>query len=133
VGAFVTVRARKPDGSREVAAQIRAYHASLPSAARRVLKALQAELRAAAPGARQAFSYRVPAYAMDGRMLVWCAGWREHVAIYPVTQAMQRAGGPALIPYRHAKGTLRFALDAPLPRALIRRIVKARLAEMARL
>ncbi len=126
------VRARKPDGSREVAAQIRAYHANLPPAARRLLKALESEVRAAAPAAQRAFSYRVPAYASDGRIVVWCAGWKEHVSLYPVTTAMQRAGGAALVPYRHAKGTLRFALDRALPRALVRRIVKARVAEMSR-
>jgi len=122
---------RKPDGSAAVAAQIRAYHAQLPPPARRVLKALQAEVRAAAPGAKPAFSYRIPAFAVDGRILVWCAGWKSHVSVYPVTKAMQQAGGSALAPYRHAKGTLRFALDAPLPRPLIRRLIKARVAEMA--
>lgn len=126
------MRGRKPDGSAAVATQIRAYHADLPPAARKVLKALQAEVRAAAPAAMPAFSYRVPAFAIDGRILVWCAGWKAHVSLYPVTSAMDQAAGSALAPYRHAKGTLRFALDAPLPKPLIRRIIKARVAEMAR-
>jgi uncharacterized protein YdhG (YjbR/CyaY superfamily) len=128
----LAVRARKPDGSADVAGQIRAYHAALPPAARKVLKTLQAEVRAAAPGAKPAFSYRIPAFSLDGRILVWCAGWKEHVSLYPITKAMQQAGGAALAPYRHAKGTLRFRLDASLPVTLIRRIIKARVAEMAR-
>ncbi|HET9426363.1 MAG TPA: DUF1801 domain-containing protein [Gemmatimonadaceae bacterium] len=127
----MAVRARKPDGSAEVAAQIREYHASLPAATRRVLKALQSEVRAAAPAANPAFSYRMPAFAMDGRIVVWFAGWKEHVSLYPVTRAMQRAAGDALARYRHAKGTLRFPVDMPLPRALIRRLIKARVAEMS--
>lgn len=112
------------------ASQIRAYHAHLPPETRRVLKALLAEVRAAAPDATPAFSYRIPAFAIDGRILVWCAGWKTFVSLYPVTTAMQQAAGSAMAPYRHAKGTLRFALDAPLPRPLIRRIIKARAAEM---
>ena len=128
----MAVRSRKPDGSGEVAAQIRAYHAGLSPTVRRVLKALQAEVRAAAPGSKPAFSYRVPAFALEGRILVWCAVWKEHVSIYPVTKAMADAGGSALTPYRHAKGTLHFALDVPLPKTLIRRIIKARVAEVRR-
>lgn len=127
----MAVSARKRDGSTAVAVQVGAYHAALPPAARRLLKALQAEVRTAAPAATAAFSYRIPAFALDGRILVWCAGWKAHVSLYPVTKAMQQAGGRALGPYRHAKGTLRFALDAPLPRPLIRRLIKARVAEMA--
>jgi uncharacterized protein YdhG (YjbR/CyaY superfamily) len=123
-------RTRQPDGSATVAAHIRAYHAQLPPPARKVLKDLLAEIRAAAPDAKPAFSYRIPAFAVDGRILVWCAGWKAHVSMYPVTTAMQQAAGSALAPYRHAKGTLRFALDAPLPRPLIRRLIKARVAEM---
>ena len=84
----MAVRSRKPDGSSEVAAQIRAYHASLSPEARRVLKALQADVRAAAPVAKPAFSYRIPAFALDGRILIWCAGWTKHVSLYPVTKAM---------------------------------------------
>jgi len=128
----MAVRARKPDGSAAVAAQLRAYHSSLPPNTRRILKALQAEVRTAAPTAKPAFSYRIPAFAIEGRIVVWCAGWREHVSLYPVTKAMEQAGGGALSPYRNAKGTLRFELDAPLPCALIRRLIKARVVEMAR-
>ena len=123
--------ARKPDGSAAVGTQIRAFHAQLPPPTRRVLKALQAEVCAAAPGAKPAFSYRIPAFAVDGRILVWCAGWKTHVSLYPVTKAMEQAAGSALAPYWHAKGTLHFAPDAPLPRPLIRRLIKARVAEMA--
>ena len=113
-------------------AQIREYNASLSPSARRQLKALQAEVRAAAPSAKPAFSYRIPAFSIDGRIVVWYAGWKEHVSLYPVTKAMQKAGGDSLARYRHAKGTLQFALDEPLPRTLIRRLIKARVAEMAR-
>jgi uncharacterized protein YdhG (YjbR/CyaY superfamily) len=126
--------APKPQSTTQstVASQIRAYHAGLPPAARKVLKALLAEVRAAAPSAAPALSYRIPAFVMGGRVLVWCAAWKAHVSLYPVTRAMQEAGGTALVPYRHAKGTVRFAIDTPLPRPLIRRLIKARAAEMAR-
>jgi uncharacterized protein YdhG (YjbR/CyaY superfamily) len=119
------------DKSRAVAAQTRAYMAGLKPATRGVLRKLQAEVRAAASGVKPAFSYRIPGFTLNGRMLVWCAGWTEYVSMYPVTRAMKEAGGKALERYRFGKGTLRFALDTPLPRPLIRRIIKARVSEMA--
>ncbi len=121
---------RKADGSSTVAAQIRAYHAQLPPASRRVVKALEKEVSTAVPHATRAFSYRIPAFAIGGKILIWCAGWQEHVGMYPVTPAMQQAGSAALEPYRHARGALRFPLVRPLPRALIRLLIKARVAEM---
>jgi uncharacterized protein YdhG (YjbR/CyaY superfamily) len=120
---------RKPEGSSTAATKVRAYHASLSPTTRRHLKALEAEIRAAAPDATRAFRYRMPAFAIAGQILVWCAGWAQHVGMYPVTPAMQASGGAALDPYRHSKATLRFPLDQALPRALIRKVIRARVNE----
>lgn len=126
----MAVRARKPDGSKEAAQQVHTYISALDPSARRRLRALIAIVRSAAPEARLAFSYRIPAFSVNGRILVWCAGWKEHVSLYPVTKPMERAGGAALARFRHAKGTLRFSLDAELPAALVKRLVRARVAEL---
>lgn len=112
------------------AVKLRAYFAGLSPSARRVAKALGALIRAAAPDATDAYSYRIAAMRLDGRMLIWYAGWKDHVSMYPITPAMQEEGGEALAPYRASKGTLKFALDVPLPAALIGRLVRARVREM---
>jgi uncharacterized protein YdhG (YjbR/CyaY superfamily) len=125
------VRTRAIDGSRVVTRQVRAHIAALPVPARRALRELHAVVRAVAPSAQGAFSYRMPAFAVDGRILLWCAGWEEHVAIYPVTPAMERAGGARLARYRRGKGTLRFPIAEPLPVALVQKLVRARLKELA--
>jgi uncharacterized protein YdhG (YjbR/CyaY superfamily) len=126
------VRTRAADGSQVVTSQVRAHFAALSAPARRALRELHAVVRVAAPSAKSAFSYQMPAFAVDGRILVWCAGWPEHVAIYPVTTAMARAGGTRLARYRKGKGTLRFPIAEPLPVALVKQLVRARVTELVR-
>lgn len=113
-----------------VAPKVRAYLAALPPAPRRAVKALIAAIKAAAPGAEPVFSYGIPGFRYQGKVLAWCAGWREHASVYPLTAGMRAAAGPALAKYATAKGTTRFPLDAPLPLPLVRKMVRARAAEI---
>jgi len=118
----------KPTAANDAAA-VRAYIAALPPTSRRSIKELQRVIRAAAPGGVDGFSYRIPAIRLDGRLVLWYAGWKDYVSIYPITAAMQAAAGAKLAKYRVSKGTLRFPLETPLPAAFITRLVKARVAE----
>jgi len=121
---------KKAAASTEATAQVRAYFAAQPAATRRVLSQIRETIRAAAPEAVESFSYRIPGFKLDGRPLVYYAGWKEHTSVYPITGAIQRAYAVELEKYETSKGTVRFPLAKRLPVTFLRRLVKARMAEV---
>lgn len=111
-------------------ADVRTYLAALPPAARRVLKQLRTEILAVAPDAEEAFSYRIPAFRLDGRAFVWYAAFKEHVSLYPIGEKIRKANADALKGHETSKGTVRFPLSKPLPVALVRKLVRAKVREV---
>ncbi len=105
------------------------YIASQPDAAQAVLRRVRRIIRKALPGAEEAISYQIPAYRVDGRIVVYFAGWREHWSLYPVVERVRGSLGKALDGYEVRKGTVRFPLSEPIPAELVERIVRALAAE----
>jgi len=109
---------------------VSSYLASLPPDARRALRTIRRVVKDAAPGAVESISYGIPAYKLDGRVLVYFAAWRAHTSLYPMTASIRRTFAADLKRYKTSKGTVQFPLDQPVPATLVRRLVKARVAEL---
>jgi len=118
------------DDRKRVDAKRKAYFASLPPAVRTRMKTIRDIVRDIAPGAVEVFSYGIPGFRLDGKPLVWYAAFKHHTSLYPMTASFRKAHAAALKDYKMSTGTVQFPLDEPLPVALVKRLVKARLAEL---
>jgi len=109
------------------------YIAAQPPEARPVLRRVRATIRKALPNATEGISYRIPVYKLEGRMVLYFAGFKRHYSIYPATAGVKAALRSELAGFLHSKGTIRFSFEAPVPIRLIARIAKLRAAEAAQL
>jgi uncharacterized protein YdhG (YjbR/CyaY superfamily) len=109
---------------------IDSYLAAQPAPYREVLAAIRETVHAAVPEASEAFVYGVPGFKLGGKPLACYAGFKKHCGFYPMSAAVLRAFADELTKYETSEGTIRFTPDSPLPKALVRRLVKARAAEL---
>lgn len=103
------------------------YIASFPPEVQRTLEEVRAAIRAVVPGTEERISYGIPTFALNGRYVVYFSGWKRHVSVYPIPDADPELAR-AIKPFTAGKGTLKFALDEPIPIELIQRVA-ARLLE----
>ena len=108
---------------------INAYLAALSDDKRAALEKLRKIIRAAAPKAEECISYQIPAFRLNGRLLVGFGAAANHCAFYPMSSSTVKAHRRELKNYDSSPGTIRFQPDNPLAATLVRKLVRARIAE----
>jgi uncharacterized protein YdhG (YjbR/CyaY superfamily) len=105
------------------------YLAGVPEPARSTLSKIRGMIRSAAPAeATESITYRMPVFRYKGALLGFAA-FPGHCGLYPMSLAVMSQFRDDLKGYQTSKGTIRFPVDKPLPAALVKRLVKARVAE----
>jgi uncharacterized protein YdhG (YjbR/CyaY superfamily) len=107
------------------------YIAGQPEPARPALERVRATIRKALPRATEGISHQIPIYKLDGAMVLYFAGFKNHYSVYPATAHVVGALKEELAGSLHGKATIRFAYTEPVPTRLITRIAKLRAAEVA--
>jgi len=105
------------------------YIAEFPPEVQSILEKIRATVRKASPQAAEKISYRMPAFALDGRDLVYFGAFKKHIGLYPPIRGDEELK-KAAAPYAGDKGSLRFPFAEPIPYALISRIVKSRAKQL---
>ena len=105
------------------------YIAGVPEPARTTLNKMRATIRSAVPPeATEIISYRIPAFRHHG-VLVWFAAFSDHCSLFPTAAVIEKFKNE-LKRFSTSKGTIQFPTDKPLPTALIKKLVKARVAQI---
>ena len=113
---------RKPQTIDEYLACVHADH-------RDALQELRQTIQAVAPNAEECISYAIPAVRLNGRLLVGFAAWSNHCSLYAMSSKTLKKFRNELRNFQTSKGTLRFSPDKPMPVALVKKLLKARIAE----
>lgn len=107
------------------------YLAGVPEDVRATLEKLRKTIKAAAPNAEEIISYQIPAYKHHG-LLVGFAASKNHCTFHIMSTKATRAHAEELKDYEIGKASIRFPANKPLPNALVRKLIKARIAENER-
>jgi uncharacterized protein YdhG (YjbR/CyaY superfamily) len=110
------------------AADVDRYIAQAPEAARPALGKLRQTIRSAAPEAEELISYQIPTFKLEGPLVAYAA-WKNHIGFYVMSEAVMQAHKEELAVYEKQKATVRFPTGKPLPAGLVKKLVKARIAE----
>lgn len=104
------------------------YIATFPPDVQTVLQEVRDTIHAAAPGATESISYQIPTFSIGERPVVYLAGWKKHISLYPMPH-LDEALGQQVAPYLSGQGTAKFPLAKPIPQELITVLVKRLVAQ----
>ena len=99
------------------------YIATFTPDVQTVLQEIRDTIHAAAPGATESISYQIPTFSIGGRPVVYLAGWKKHISLYPIPD-LDDALEQQVAPYLSGQGTAKFLLSKPIPYELITVLVQ---------
>ena len=108
------------------------YLAGLDGESRAALRKVRRAIHTAAPKAEECISYGMPAFRLNGKLIAGFRAAANHCSFHPMSGATVATLRAELAEYDTSPGTIRFSPRAPLPAALVRKLVKARIAESAK-
>jgi uncharacterized protein YdhG (YjbR/CyaY superfamily) len=119
----------KKASHRPAPSDIDEYLAGVPEPARTTLQKIRATIRSVVPpGTTEGISYGIPTFKYKGGLVAFAA-FKDHCSFFPMGSSVLDAFEKELKPFRVSKGTLHFPLDKPLPAPLVKKVVKARIAQ----
>ncbi len=98
------------------------YISTFPEGIQAILEKVKQAIQKAAPDAVETMSYGIPTFDLNGKHLVFFAGWKHHISLYPLP-AGDAAFQQEISHYKRAKGTIQFPLDKPIPYGFVEQIV----------
>ena len=109
--------------------EIDAYLAALEEPKRSTLSALRRSILDVIPDAEQCISYGLPAFRLRGTVVAGFAAFKNHLSYLPHSGSVLAELGDDIAGYQHTKSSLHFPLDTPLPEALVRKLIAARIRQ----
>ena len=125
---FIT-RLRAIDSTAVSAEEVDEYLRGLDEPKRSTLEALRSTILDVIPEAEQGISYKVPAFRVDGKTIAGFAAFRDHLSYLPFSGSVLPQLVDQLEGYTMTKSALHFAVDRPLPKVIVKKLVAARLSE----
>jgi uncharacterized protein YdhG (YjbR/CyaY superfamily) len=110
--------------------EIDRYLAGLDQPQRSALEALRKSIMEVVPEAEQCISYGTPAFKLQGKMVAGFAAFQNHLSYLPHSGSVLATLPDDVAPYETSKGSLRFAINKPLPKQLVKKLVHARMHEL---
>ncbi len=110
--------------------EIDRYLATLDEPKRSTLQALRKSITEIVPGAEQCISYGVPAFKVKGKTVAGFAAFKDHLSYVPHSGSVLATLPDDVAPYETSKGSLKFAVDKPLPKRVVKKLIGARMREL---
>jgi uncharacterized protein YdhG (YjbR/CyaY superfamily) len=111
-------------------ALVTAHLKNFPAEQRRSLEAMRAQIAAELPDAKEVIKYGIPTFVIDGVPILGFSGYKEHNSLFPYSGSVTSKLEKELAPYGQTKGSIHFEIGKPIPKALLKKIIKAKMQDL---